>query len=230
MTVNTPTYATHLKLWACKSRRRIVIIGTMIAVAPALALVLLGITGMAISNADLSPMARLLTTPEKREAIDRLRGEGARVSYLRMRYRRRDGWRVDFSDDLSVDDATLERSARDLRILQPSVLYLRRTNVGDSGIANLKCISGVRFLDLGWTNVTDAALEPIASLPLLRELYLNHTRISDAGLPELARLEELTLLCTGHSLVTEQGIDTFMQLTLAPHVYVDTSRQNSRYP
>jgi Leucine-rich repeat (LRR) protein len=170
-----------------------------------------------ISTNDLSPVARLVVTPEKRHAIDALRSEGLLVYYLRFQLR--NGWKVVCTDDDSMDDTRLGRLARHLKALAPNIVYFRRTNIGDSGVASLSGVASVKFLDLGWTKVGDRGLESIATLPALKELYVNNTKVSDAGLAHLEHLANLQLLCVGQSEVTEQGIKDFHRKS--PHVYVD---------
>lgn len=183
-------------------------------------IVLMGFAASFIATHDLSPVARLFCSKEKAAAIDALRAEGVHVFYLRYHYRR-NGWKVVCVDDPSMTDERLIGLAPYLRILEPSVLFLRKTNVGDAGIAHLEGISSVRFLDLGWTRAGDAGAKSIGTMPLLKELYLNNTNVSDATLPHLESLANLELLCVGESRVTQQGIAEFAQK--AKHVHIDDS-------
>ena len=203
-------------------RRRLILIVLVVTSAGFGLIVLLGLAGWFMSTHDMSPVARLFLTQDKCDAIDSLRRDGLRVSYLRCHYRR-NGWKVVCADDPTMDDVRLARLARHLKVLEPSILFMPGTNVGDTGVAHLSDISSIEFLDLGWTKISDASLKSVATMPLLKELYLNNTGVGDDGLRHLEKLSNLQLLAVGQSRVTERGIADFTPK--APHVYVDNFRR-----
>ncbi len=206
--------------WARAWNRRRVLIALAL-IAPAGAILLFGLAAQFVATHDLSPVARVIATPQERHAIDALRSEGLSVCYFRSHLR--NGWRVVCTDDPFMDDARLCRISHDVRVLAPTTVYLSGTNVGDPGVAALSGTKSIKFLDLGWTKVGDRGLESIATLPLLKELYVNNTSVTDRGLAQLQKLGGLRLLCVGRSRVTERGIKDFSQV--CPHVYIDNSRR-----
>jgi Leucine-rich repeat (LRR) protein len=82
-------------------------------------------------------------------------------------------------------------------------LNLSRTRVTDSGLADLKGLSKLRWLIVNGTEVTDAGLVHLGDLTALELLHLADTQITDAGLEHLVGLKKLrTLHLTGTEIST----------------------------
>ena len=75
----------------------------------------------------------------------------------------------------------------------------------DAGIAHLKGLTALKWLDLGGTQVTDAGLAHLSGLTALERLDLRETPITDAGLVQLKDLTSLRRLCLMGTKVTEAG-------------------------
>ena len=64
----------------------------------------------------------------------------------------------------------------------------------DAGSANLKWLTQLQTLNLGYSNISDAGLVNLSGLIQLRTLNLNFTKITDVGLVNLNRLTQLHTL------------------------------------
>ena len=64
-------------------------------------------------------------------------------------------------------------------------LGLRRTNVTDAGLINLRMLTNLRVLDLRETRITDSGLMHLKGLTSLQRLCLGGTKVSNAGAQEL---------------------------------------------
>jgi len=67
----------------------------------------------------------------------------------------------------------------------------RTSGVTDAGVAILKGLKDLRFLNLYNTHTTDAGIECLKGMTKLTELYVGATRITDAGLVHLKGLTSL---------------------------------------
>ncbi len=61
------------------------------------------------------------------------------------------------------------------------------TQVGNTGLAHLKGLTGLELLELRRTQVTDTGLEHLGSLTNLRELHLPGEQVTSAGLNEMRK-------------------------------------------
>jgi hypothetical protein len=99
-------------------------------------------------------------------------------------------------------------SDEDLRHLEGLVnlegLALAGTEV--SGVARLRGLAKLAYLNLDRTRLTDRGLAPVAELPGLRSLYVGSDRLSDAGLAHLASLTGLRSLFLRGSRITDRGL------------------------
>ena len=116
-------------------------------------------------------------------------------------------WYVE-NTDFNADDDDVAAIAAVLRAEGVPGLDLRMAGrVTDRGVAPLKGIAGLRYLNLSGTAVTDAGLAALLTLPDLAALDLSRTRVTDAGLANLAKMKGLVALnlnaCMG---VTGDGI------------------------
>ena len=59
------------------------------------------------------------------------------------------------------------------------------TNITDTGLENLKGMTKLRGLDLGFTSVSDAGLKHLKGLTNLTYLELQHSEVTDAGKDKL---------------------------------------------
>jgi hypothetical protein len=82
----------------------------------------------------------------------------------------------------------------------------RNVRVTDAGLANLKPLTNLRTLELGYTHVTDAGLAHLKTLTGLQYLSLVWTPVGDAGLAHLETLPNLSLLYLGGTKVGDTGL------------------------
>jgi hypothetical protein len=85
-------------------------------------------------------------------------------------------------------------------------LSLARTKVTDAGLAALKPLQRLTFLDLTDTAITDAALKELKGFPQLATLILSRTKVTDEGLAELKGLPALRSLNLMGTKVTNAGV------------------------
>lgn len=99
----------------------------------------------------------------------------------------------------------------DLENLKPLTkltdLELGWTKIGDKGLAHLEGLANLEYLGLYNTKVTDAGLKSMAPLKRLRRLFLASTRVTDAGLVHLEGLSRLEELRLGQTGVSKAGAD-----------------------
>ena len=74
------------------------------------------------------------------------------------------------------------------------------------GLARLRPMAHLRFLDLSHSSVTDDGLIGLAALKQLDGLGLRGTNITGAGLAHLTALQKMTTLCLYASKVTDDGL------------------------
>ncbi len=116
-------------------------------------------------------------------------------------------------------------------------LQLNNCKITDVGLARLKDLSKLQYLDLNWqpgitdkglevvrgmrqlgqismiqTSVTDAGLEHLRGLPL-QDLALNSTKISDAGMKHISEFKALGVLGISHTSVTDEGVSQLRTLS-----------------
>ena len=84
--------------------------------------------------------------------------------------------------------------------------------VTDSGVAYLKDMKRLMYLNLSGTKITDAALCHLSHLDRLETLDFAQTNVSDAGLLNLAGLKRLRVLDLSSTNVTDESTKTLKQL------------------
>ena len=85
--------------------------------------------------------------------------------------------------------------------------------VTDEGLAQLKGLRGVTFLDLSGTGVSDAGLPHLSELITLETLHLSTTMVSDDGLDHLLPLVNLRQLQFYGSRLTDRGMTAIAKMT-----------------
>ena len=123
--------------------------------------------------------------------------------------------RLGFSSNPSTDSsfevvgilfALFDRGMQHLAAMQNlRVLWLGRTFVSSSGLAQLAKLTNLETLVLSETATSDPALEHLRPLKKLKELHLWRTRISDEGLTVVSELENLETLLVGGNPITDSG-------------------------
>jgi len=126
----------------------------------------------------------------------------------------------------AVQDSDLEALAA---LPELETLDLRLTKIGDAGVAHLRTLTKLRFLNLfrtglsddglvplegvhdletlliGGTRVTNSGMSRLAAFKKLKKLSVFDTQVGDAGLAPLATLPRLEVLLVGKSKVTDEG-------------------------
>jgi hypothetical protein len=121
-------------------------------------------------------------------------------------------WLVDLVGVDYFGHVTLSRIASDSELVQIGrltrlrTLYLDGSFIGDDGLAHLKGLKDLSFLDLGETQVTDSGLAHLKWLESLSALSLRCTQVSDAGVAHLSRLTNLSGLDLGNTQVSDAGL------------------------
>ena len=64
-------------------------------------------------------------------------------------------------------------------------LHLERTSIGDAGLAHIKKLDQLEYLNLYGTKITDAGLEQLKELKNLKKLYVWQTAVTPAGMDQL---------------------------------------------
>jgi hypothetical protein len=116
--------------------------------------------------------------------------------------------RLDFSDTNMTDSGMA--ALKDLRQLQ--WLNLRRAKVTDAGLKYLQNLPQIRFLDLGGTHVTDDGLIYLKDLRQLQRLDLGFTKVADNGLVNLQGLEQLRQLEFWGNHISDAGLERLKEL------------------
>ncbi|MBI4662798.1 MAG: hypothetical protein HY735_28620 [Verrucomicrobia bacterium] len=119
------------------------------------------------------------------EAVEYLRGLGARVSY---------------GEDASSN-----------RVVEISCWNNKR--VTDEDLKLLRLFPDLLSVYLGNTDLSDACLPHLAGLAKLQELYLNGMKITDTGLPALKGLKNLHGLALENTGITDSGFKHLLSLT-----------------
>lgn len=97
--------------------------------------------------------------------------------------------------------------------------HLGGTALTDAGLAQVKPLKNVVWLNLKGTKITDAGLANLADLKSLKQLHLELTGIGDAGMVHLAGLENLEYLNLYGTKVTDAGLKQVAGLKNLKKVY-----------
>jgi hypothetical protein len=99
------------------------------------------------------------------------------------------------------------------RLHQLRFLDIRYTGIDDAGMAHLERLSRLQSLDLGATRVTDSGLARLRGLDKLEDLTLGGTQVGDAGLAHLRDLHKIRTLMLDDTRVTDSGLEHLAGLT-----------------
>jgi internalin A len=108
-------------------------------------------------------------------------------------------------------------------------LYLEKSQVTDAGLAHLRGLTEIQFLQLGYTGntntgtytwITDAGMAHLGGLTNLHGLMLGHTGITDDGLAHLKDLETLYTLYLGGTGITDAGLAHIRELAALHNLYL----------
>jgi CubicO group peptidase (beta-lactamase class C family) len=67
-------------------------------------------------------------------------------------------------------------------------LHLELTKISDNGLANIEALTNLEYLNLYGTGITDAGLVHLEPLKKLKNLYLWQTKVTDAGVARLKKV------------------------------------------
>ncbi|MCE9552395.1 MAG: hypothetical protein K8T91_03335 [Planctomycetes bacterium] len=98
--------------------------------------------------------------------------------------------------------------------------HLSGTGLTDEGLAQVKQLKNVVWLNLKGTKITDAGLANLAELKSLKQLHLEMTGIGDTGLAHLAGLENLEYLNLYGTKTTDAGLKSVAGLKNLKKVYI----------
>jgi hypothetical protein len=124
-------------------------------------------------------------------------------------------------DQTNVTDTGLE-NLRGLTGLY--CLSLPSTQVTDAGLENVKGLTSLEYLDLNDTRVTDAGLKRLRGLAALQALQLNDTEVSDAGLENFRALTALQQLSLNRTKITDAGLENLKRLTALQYLELNDTR------
>jgi hypothetical protein len=93
------------------------------------------------------------------------------------------------------------------------------TPFSDSGLAELKALTGISVLNLNGTKVTDAGLAHVKGLFNLAELNLAGTQVTDAGFAHLKGLTNLSIVNVVNTKVTEAGMNALKKARPGLRIY-----------
>ncbi|MCA9211680.1 MAG: discoidin domain-containing protein [Planctomycetales bacterium] len=101
-----------------------------------------------------------------------------------------------------------------------AAFHLSGKDVTDDGLAGLKEVSNLVWLNLRGTKITDTGLEHLSGIASLTHLHLELTGITDAGLTHLKGLENLEYLNLYGTKVTDAGLEQLKGLKKLKRLYV----------
>jgi hypothetical protein len=105
-----------------------------------------------------------------------------------------------------VDDGWLHAHREELARLEHLSLWLQTTRITGDGLAALRGMQNLHFLDLTGTPLEDADIAHIAAIPGVNQVYVARTGISDAALSGLSQIPNLSFVCIDATQATPQGI------------------------
>jgi internalin A len=123
--------------------------------------------------------------------------------------------------DLKVGDEVMPFIGR---LKELHEIGLERTNVSDTGLAQLRSLEKLEFLMLTETSIGDAGVKHICSLPNLWHLNLGGTRITDASIPDLAKMPKLTQLMLTAVDITDIGLGQIESFKNLKQLYLNGSK------
>lgn len=132
-----------------------------------------------------------------------------------------------------VDDSALSQIA---------LPRLRKLSLGgnprvtDAGLAQLRDLPELEWIDLSDTGISDAGLKELARFPKLRSVALHDTQVTDAGLEHLKRLKQLRHIWLLDTKVTREGVKALCRalpdtdITADIFIYGGEVREMRSYP
>jgi hypothetical protein len=130
--------------------------------------------------------------------------------------------------EAGLTDGGIQR-LKDLHLMEKLILSFNE-HLGDDGIAVVRHMPLIKYLELRFTNVGDAGCAHIATLDKLWDLDLTNTQISDDGVAHLARLPNLRRLTLQGTGITDRSLEllrackTLESLDVRPTLYFDAKR------
>jgi imidazolonepropionase-like amidohydrolase len=117
---------------------------------------------------------------------------------------------------VKVDLNNAKISNEDLKNLAPlaelETLDLRITPVGDEGMAHLRNLKKLKFLNLFRTNLSEKGLAELRDLTQLETLLIGGTRVTDEGLKHLENFSKLRKVSVFRTGVSDAGLKHFEKL------------------
>ena len=91
-------------------------------------------------------------------------------------------------------------------------------------ISELRSLTYLETLDLGFTQITDSGLEHLKGLTNLKLLSLNNTQITDEGLKHLKGMTSLQTLTLQNTKVTDAGLEHLKGLSSLQFLLIDNTQ------
>ena len=98
------------------------------------------------------------------------------------------------------------------------------SEIADAGLAHLKGMTSLTYLDLAGTEVTDAGLEHLKELTTIRRLDLSYTNVTDAGLVHLKGMTRLGHFEFSGTKITDAGLEHLKDLTAMADLWLGSIR------
>lgn len=105
-----------------------------------------------------------------------------------------------------------------------AAFHLSGKDLNDEGLAAVKEIENLIWLNLANTKITDAGLKHLSGMTSLTRLHLEKTQIGDAGLAHLKGLDKLEYLNLYGTHVSDAGLDHLKALPNLKKVYLWQSK------
>ena len=118
--------------------------------------------------------------------------------------------------------AELISELRSLTYLE--TLDLGFTQITDSGLEHLKGLTNLKLLSLNNTQITDEGLKHLKGMTSLNMLALNNTQITDEGLKHLKGMTSLQTLTLQNTKVTDAGLEHLKGLSSLQFLLIDNTQ------
>ena len=104
-----------------------------------------------------------------------------------------------------------------------------QTRLTETGIASLKDLKELEFLQMQTTVIDDASLAHLSGLTKLKTLDIEGSNVTDAGLASLVGLKKLERLSLSGAKLTDAGLDQIRKLSGLKHLMIKNSWKDTRY-